>query len=99
MIREIIAATTSAEDSSEVSCFSNNIPATFFADGLSGAEEIQVQYKIADGTFVDVYQDGGTLVLTATANITTVFGPGYYKLIKPETSAETSVSLTSEAHR
>lgn len=99
MIREIIAAKTASETTSEINCTGENVPATFFADGLSGAEEIVIQYKNADATFADIYQEGSKLVLTATSNINTAYGPGYYRLVKPSTSAATSVSLTSEAHR
>ena len=87
LIESISGATTS-----KVFTVEENKKATIYSDLVIGAgETIKVQIKKPDGSFVDVYGDDVQLKLTATNNVTAIWGKGIFRITKTSTASPVGV--------
>ena len=83
---DILSSTTASANSSEFS-ISDGSKATIFCDkNILPSEEIKLQIKKPDNTFIDVYSDGYLLELSATNNTFTMYGKGIYRIVKSVTA-------------
>lgn len=90
---EILAATTSAADSSTFTVDQETV--AIYAYNLSGDETAKLQVAYDGTNFMDVYIDGLLIELTALHNIATVYGPGIYRLSKSTTAGAASLHTAS----
>ena len=66
---------------------------TLFISGLTGAEVAPIQISGDNVNFVDYYEGGSLVQLSATISYKSVTSPGYYRVSVPNTSAIASVSV------
>ena len=71
----------------------NESKLTLFINGLTGAEVAPVQISGDNVNFVNYYEDGSLIQLSATISYKSVISPGYYRVSVPNTSATASVSV------
>lgn len=70
----------------------DRVPTTIIADNLAGAEEVDFYFSIDDGaTWALLYVDGSAVVLTATDNAKTFYGPMLIGVVKDETAGACGV--------
>lgn len=100
MTQEILAATTSAAQSSsfDVGGRPDQIGrATVMAIGIAGAENADIQFSHDAGTtWTDLFEAGSQIRLTATNNMVTIYGPGVFRIDKEATAGATSIHLSLE---
>jgi len=66
---------------------SDRVPTTIVANNLAGSEEVDVFFSIDGGTtWVTLYVDGSAVVLTATDNAKTFYGPMKVGFLKDTTA-------------
>jgi len=93
-IVELIEATTDAVTTpAEASINGSDVPVTIHAEGLAGVETVQLKVRNG-GAYVDVYQDGHLLRLTATQNVLSINSPMELGVTKSATVAAVGVYLT-----
>ena len=71
----------------------NESTATLFINGLTGAEVAPIQISGDNVNFVDYYEGGSLVQLSATVTSKSLAYPGYYRVSVPDTSAIASVSV------
>ena len=71
----------------------NESTATLFISGITGAEVAPIQISGDNVNFVDYYEGGSLVQLSAGAASKVVTYPGYYRVSVPNTSATASVSV------
>ena len=71
----------------------NESTATLFISGLTGAEVAPVQVSGDNVNFVNYYEGGSAIQLSATITTKSLSYPGYYRVSVPNTSATASVSV------
>ena len=71
----------------------NESTATLFISGLTGAEVAPVQMSGDNVNFVNYYEGGSLIQLSATVTSKSLTYPGYYRVSVPNTSATASVSV------
>jgi len=99
MSKELIAPATAADTQAGITVLGENIPCTFIASGLAGAETINIQIETTPGNYINMFSEGSQLELTATNNVLTVFGPGEYQLVKGITAGAAGAFMTSNQHK
>ena len=70
----------------------NESTATLFISGLTGAEVAPIQISGDNVNFVNYYESGSLVQLSATVKSKSLAYPGYYRVSVPNTSATASVS-------
>ena len=92
-VRELLAATTAAGNSTGFSVNADN-PTSVFVTGLAGAETGTLQVTIDNGeTFTDATDADGTIQATAAQNSFLVVGPGEYRIAKSATAGSVAVTV------
>ena len=71
----------------------NKSTATLFISGLTGAEVAPIQISGDNVNFVNYYEGGSLVQLSATVKSKALSYPGYYRVSVPNTSATASVSV------
>ena len=71
----------------------NESSLTLFINGLTGAEVAPIQISGDNVTFVNYYEGGSLIQLSATISYKSVTSPGYYRVSVPNTSATANVSV------
>ena len=71
----------------------NESTATVFISGLTGAEVAPIQISGDNVNFVNYYEGGSLVQLSATVTSKSLAYPGYYRVSVPNTSAMASVSV------
>lgn len=94
-MRTLISPTTDATDVSGMRIERGQLPTTIYADSLGSGETVDVQIKIGDGTFVDVYQNDAQVQITSTNNAITIYGPGIYGFSKSSTASAVGLYVES----
>lgn len=70
----------------------DRIPTTIVADNLAGAEEVDLYFSIDRGAnWIVLNVDGSPVVLTATDNAKTFYGPLYIGILKDATAGACGV--------
>jgi hypothetical protein len=91
--REILAATTSAANSSGFNVTKDQ-PQSVFVNGLAGVETAALQHTLDDGeTFTASTDAAGAVELTASRNTLQVTGPGEYRIAKSATVGSVAVFI------
>lgn len=96
----LLAATTSADQSTAIRIEEQNLPAHFVCSpALAATETADLQYS-ADGgtTWIDYYIDGTQQQITDTNTGLVVVGPGFYRINKGATATATAVHLAYEGN-
>lgn len=90
---EIIAAQTGAVATQKpYKITQDRVPTTIIADNLAGAEEVDIYFSVdAGATWVLLYVDDVAVVLTATANAKTFYGPMLIGVLKDATAGACGV--------
>jgi len=90
---ELIPQQTAAEATQKpYKITADRVPTTILADNLAGAEEVDFYFSIDGGTTWKVLQvDGSPVVLTATDNAKTFFGPMLIGVTKDATAGACGV--------
>ena len=74
---------------------SNRVPCSLIADGLAGAEEVDIFFSVDNGTtWVTLTVDGSVVVLTATDTAKTFYGPRMIGVLKDATAAACGVYMS-----
>jgi len=84
----LIAASTSALSSEEFTVFGGE-HAVVFSDAMAGVEEVNVQIKKPDGSWVHVVD--GIFPLSASKNASAIWGKGVYRMTKSVTAGAVGV--------
>jgi len=93
VVKEILAATTSAAASTGFSVSVEN-PVAVFVPGLATTETADLQVTVDNGaTFDDATDSNGTIQATASVNSFLVIGPGEYRINKSATASAVAVSI------
>ena len=77
---EILAKATGAANSSEFEVDARPVTVGMYPEANFAAETAQLQIKNPDGTWDDVYDDNGLILLGATRPQETVWGGGTFRL-------------------
>lgn len=93
------AAAAAAASSQATLTHHSELPVSFSAYGVTGAEEATLQYY--DGTgWRDYYADGEAMPkqITATNSMVSVYAPGQWRMNKSATAAAVAVMLHSKSY-
>ena len=90
---ELISATTDAVSTkAPYKITQDRVPVTIVADNLAGSEEVDFYFSIdAGANWVLLQVDGSPVVLTATDNAKTFFGPMLIGVVKDATASACGV--------
>lgn len=91
MARILIRETTAAATSLEFTVYIGNSPRGLKCWGLSGSEQMTLQYDPGNGVFADVGGDAG--FLSATEPKLSILATGTYRLTKPATASASGASI------
>ena len=84
---KIIDAKTEAVTSTSAYEFQNAPQVALIQQGLSGSEEIVIQYSIDGSVWTDLYQYGRKITLSATNNVLGIYAACLIRAVKPVTVA------------
>lgn len=91
--RVLVAATQAGGTSAEFTLRNESWPVCIVSNTLGVGETVDLQMKLPDGSWQDVYSGGSQVQVTATNNPQPIFGPGTYRVVQSETAADTATWL------
>ena len=91
--KQILLATTSADQSDEFSVKSGATVTVYCKPILAGAETADIQVSPDGGVTWQDYGDGAAVELTATENSLALHGPTRFRIVKDVTAGATAIYL------
>lgn len=103
-LRELIAPATGAVTSDAFNVGratrpEESRPITVIASNLVGSETADIQIKTGDSSkeWIDVYEGGSQMQLTATNNVEVINAPGVFRIVKGVTAGSCGIYLATPA--
>jgi len=88
VLPEVLVASTTGGGNSAEFTIPEGGHATVFVKGLAGIETVNIQLKLADGTWVAALD--GSFPLTATVNASAIWAKGVFRVVQDATAGATT---------